>query len=159
MEKFGKVLVMLSILGLAIYPFSIYGSLIFSLLVLLGAGLILKDSKVTKKVLQPFLLLASVAFVKATIAFVWQIMTYFAQLGKNYYGSGFYNFLVKSDYFISAILLLFLLVFGIITIVYMMADKDVPLYGNLSKRLLGDAKVQPVSKVQEAEDVIIETEE
>ncbi len=159
MEKnFGKILIVLSIFGLAIYPFSIYGSIIFSLLVLLSAGLILKDKAVTGKVLQPFLLLATVVFVNSVISFVWQIMTYFAQLGANYYGSGFYKFLIKSDYFISAILLLYLLIFGIITIIFMASGKEVPLYGPLSKKILNNHESKPEPNEKEGE-IVIETEE
>ena len=59
-------------------------------------------------------------------------------LGDNYYSSQIYENITKFNRIFSVILLVFVLVFIVSSIVFLDLGKDVPLFGKVSRKIIGE---------------------
>lgn len=153
MEKSnGKLLILLSLLPLVVYPISLYASLAFGLTILFVTIFVYKDSLVTNKVVEHTLILGLVVAIRAAFSFLIQIFDYFGRLSATYFASGFSRFLSGFDNIINALLLIMVLGLTVLAVICLIAKKDVPFFSWLSKKVLSTNGARKAPGYEETEN-------
>lgn len=136
MEKgINKLLIVLSILSLFIYPFSIYGSVLLGATALILSLLLVKEKETTSKVLQPFVFLCLIVVIRSVFTLILGMIQKFALVGT--YNSNLMSSISKTLNIIDAIIYIALILFIIVAIVFMLLNKDIPLVSNITNKLVG----------------------
>jgi len=140
MDKNSKILVLLSVFSLVLYPISDLLAVGVALTVLLCSCFILKSNETTIKTLQPALMLSSVYILRGVISLIMNVITNIANATDKYYSTSLYENVSKFNNIFSVICTLIIVVYLVITIVFFALKKDVPLFGSLAKKITGQEK-------------------
>ncbi len=157
-RTYKNLAVLFAFMAMLVYPFSVWGSIVIGMLAVVCGVYLVGDSRFAYRIIQPVLVLFSVIAVRGMFALIQAPFVGFASLSNNYYGSGFYNFNFVIDKVVASITALWLLVWGVISLVMMIMDKDVPLYDKLGGIVMGAVKktekTKPSKKSHDEEGIV-----
>ncbi|MBQ9729871.1 MAG: hypothetical protein IJV80_03565 [Clostridia bacterium] len=133
-----KILLGLTAFGVILYPLNDLACILTLLAAILLSVFVYKDKAVTRTVLQPALCVSALYAWRAVNATFVNIITYFAQLGEDYYSSGLYESTTAFNRVIAAIYLLVFIAIVVLTVLFIFVKKtDIPFVGKLVDKMLG----------------------
>ena len=134
MDK-GKIAIVLSVLSLIVYPLSDILCVGLILFVLSYAIIVLKNKEVSVKVTQPAIMLTTIYALRGVLAIIIGIISNIAMFNNGYYSSQLYDNIVGFNRVMNLICLFLIFIYALITIIFFAMDKDVPLFGKLSRSI------------------------
>lgn len=160
MKKINLFAICLAVFALILYPINDLACVLVMLTALTTAVFVIKDKELTAKVLQPALMLGTLYAIRSVFAIILGIISNFGQLSSNYYYGNLYENISNFNRILSAVCLILVLVYLVLTLVFFIIKKDIPLFGNLSNKILGKqekvTEKQNSSKQKTAEQVDVE---
>ena len=138
--KNGKYALIIAIFALICYPINDVVCIGLIVTAMTYAIVKAKDWEVIIKVAQPSLMIMSLYSLRAIIAIVINSISNIAMLKDNYYSSKLYENITNFNRIFAMILLVIAFVYIVVSIVFFMMNKDVPLYGKLARKIIGDKK-------------------
>lgn len=157
MDK-GKLSILLAMFSLVLYPINDLACVGVIILALCVAIFGVKEKDVTKKVLQPTIVLGSAYLIRGVFAILLNIINNFARLSDTYYSTSLYDNSNKCSYVISALCLVLVLVFAVLIAVFYLLKKDTPVLGCVADRILGNENSKQ-STSNKTEQTKVETKE
>ena len=148
MEKTNKLVVVLAVFAMVLYPLNDLACIITALLATVLAVFVLKDKTTTSKVLQPTLVLGGVYVFRAILLFIVNIINNFARLSDTYYSSSIYENTTQFNYILNALCYIFVFVMLAITIVMFCLKKDVFVVNKFANKFAGIEKDKQQKQVE-----------
>ena len=138
--KKGRYAIILALISLMMYPINDIICMGLIVVAMTYAILAVKDREVIVKVAQPALMLTFLYLTRALLAVIVGIINNIAMLGDNYYSSKLYENIVVYNRINSIVFMFLILVFAVLTVIFFMLNKDVPVVGKLARKIIGEKK-------------------
>lgn len=142
MEKTNKLVVVLAVFAMVLYPLNDLAYIATALLATVLAMFVLKDKTTTSKVLQPTLILGGVYIFRSVLIFIVNIINNFARLSDTYYSSSLYENTTQFNYVLTALCYIFVLAMLVVTVVMFCLKKDVFVVDKFANKIAGVEKKQ-----------------
>ena len=156
MNRYSKLVIMLAIASLVMYELNLLVSIALAVTALIVAIFGVKDDKTTSRVLQVNILLGSVIALRGVLTIIVDMIEYFARLDGQYYNSVLSSNITGFRYVMSAIYLICILSFLVLSIVMFVLDRDIPVADKLANRIVGATSKTKARKNEKADKVEIE---
>lgn len=156
MNRYSKLVIMLSIASLVMYELNLLASIAIAVTALIVAIFGVKDDKTTSRVLQVNILLGSVLALRGVLTIIVDMIEYFARLDGQYYNSVLNSNIAGFRYVMSAMYLIFILSFLVLSIVMFALDRDIPVADKLANKIVGATSKAKDRKSEKADKVEIE---
>ena len=130
----------MAVASLVLYAVNDLACIAMSVTAVLFAIFAAKDRNVTQKALQPALMLGTVYGLRGVLALIINTIQNFGLMGDSYYSSGLYDNINAFNRIFGIICYIAIFVYLVVTIVLFSLKKDVPLFGTLSTKIVGDEK-------------------
>ena len=138
--KKGRYAIILALISLMMYPINDIVCIGLIVVAMTYAILAVKDREVIVKVAQPALMLTFLYLIRALLVVIVGIINNIAMLGDNYYSSKLYENIVVYNRINSIVFMFLILVFAVLTVIFFMLNKDVPVVGKLARKIIGEKK-------------------
>ena len=136
----GKYAIILAVLSLIMYPINDIVCVGLMVVAMSYAILAVKDREVILKVAQPALIIMLLYSLRAILAVIVGIINNIAMLGENYYSSQLYENITAYNCISSIIFMFLILIFAVMTIVCFALRKDIPGFGCVARKIIGEKK-------------------